>query len=212
MFNYYFNSMSNLFSIKLEILHNNIMFVMIYICVFILFFFYKIVKNKKINLFFIENYNLELYWTLLPIFILLIICLSSLNLLYFSNIIHNPFYNIIVIGNQWYWEYNINFFDNRIDYLSYLSVLKTGDLSGFEVDKFIFLPVNIPILFLFTSSDVIHSYSIPELSLKVDCIPGRLNSLIVNTFRVGKYFGQCSELCGINHSFMPCCVFVYDLL
>jgi heme/copper-type cytochrome/quinol oxidase subunit 2 len=102
--------------------------------------------------------------------------------------------------HQWYWSYNYN--DNEFD--SYpLKDLNLGDFRLLDTDEYLILPSNTFIRFLFTSTDVLHSWSIPSLGIKVDCIPGRLNQSGIEIYRPGLYYGACYELCGVGHAFMP---------
>ncbi len=119
---------------------------------------------------------------------------------------------IKVIGNQWYWSYE---YENGISFDSFLiddNSLETGDLRLLTTDNSLVLPVNTSIRMLITSNDVIHSFAVPSLGLKCDAIPGRLNSLGLVIQRESSYFGQCSELCGILHGFMPISIKGVDLI
>ena len=105
-----------------------------------------------------------------------------------------------VIGHQWYWSYEYSDFLN-LDYDSYL--LNDSLFRLLDVDNSLIFPVNTKIRLIIGSTDVIHSWTIPSLGLKVDAVPGRLNQLLSVVRRCGLYFGQCSEICGVNHRFMP---------
>lgn len=143
---------------------------------------------------------LEIVWTLVPGIILILIALPSFRLLYLMNDILEPSLTIKVIGHQWYWSYDYN--ESEFD--SYIvKDLKLGDFRLLETDEYLVLPSNTFIRFLITSTDVIHSWSIPALGIKTDAIPGRLNQTGIEIYRPGIYYGMCSELCGINHAFMP---------
>jgi len=166
----------------------------------------------------IQKY-LEIIWTIIPAVILLIIAIPSIMFL-FKFLEPSAFeqlggLTVKITGHQWYWSYEyvvpgqtesgVNTFVNK-EFDSYMipeEMLQPGDLRLLEVDNSLHLPVGIPIRLLITSVDVIHSWAIPSLGVKVDAIPGRLNEVYVLIFREGEFYGQCSELCGVNHGFMP---------
>nr|BEU28620.1 cytochrome c oxidase subunit II [Planocera cf. pellucida MK-2019C] len=166
---------------------------------------------------FVDHKWLEVGWTLLPVVILITLALPSLELLYYmdSPSSTTPFATLKAIGRQWYWSYEITVLDegvvNSISYDSYMlpegqENETDGDLSGFrllEVDNPIFLPRGEYIRLLVTGGDVIHSFCIPSLGIKVDAVPGRLNQTYFFPLNLGSFYGQCSEICGANHSFMP---------
>lgn len=164
----------------------------------------------------------EAIWAAFPTIIIISILIPSLILLYSFEDILNPKLSVKVIGNQWYWSYEfnnwINFkiknddeIINKNIYMSYAFnsvILDTDNLElGFkrllEVDNRLVLPTNVTTRFLVSSSDVLHSFAMPELGFKVDANPGRLNQILVYISRPGVYYGQCSELCGTSHAFMP---------
>jgi len=149
----------------------------------------------------------ELVWTVTPALILWAIGIPSLRLLYLMDEILDPEITVKVIGSQWFWSYEFTSLDGSINqfdsFMVGLSDLKPGDLRQLAVDSFLVLPTHTAIRLLVSSNDVIHSFALPSLGLKVDAIPGRLNlaGLIIN--RSGTFYGQCSELCGVLHGFMP---------
>jgi heme/copper-type cytochrome/quinol oxidase subunit 2 len=158
----------------------------------------------------------EALWATFPTVIIICILIPSLILLYSFEDILNPQMTIKVIGNQWYWTYESNNFIPKLDddtreFVSFAydsRIIETSDLEFgtkrlLEVDNRLVLPVNTTIRFLVTASDVLHSFAMPELGFKVDATPGRLNQILVYISRPGVYYGQCSELCGANHAFMP---------
>ena len=166
---------------------------------------------------FVDHKWLEVGWTLLPVLILIRLALPSLELLYYMDrpSTVTPSATLKAIGRQWYWSYEIRVLSSKevrsYRYDSYMlnrDELKVadGDLSGFrllEVDKPIFIPRGEYIRLLVTGGDVIHSFCIPSLGVKVDAVPGRLNQTYFFPLNLGSYYGQCSEICGANHSFMP---------
>ena len=152
-----------------------------------------------------DAHKIELIWTIIPTLILLRLATPSLQLLYLIDESIQPNLTIKVVGHQWYWRYEYRDFPN-ISYDSYIlprTLLNTGDFRLLEVDNRIIAPINTEIRLLVTASDVIHSWTVPALGVKIDAIPGRLNQLTFTIKRAGVFYGQCSEICGANHSFIP---------
>jgi cytochrome c oxidase subunit II len=148
---------------------------------------------------------LEIIWTVLPCVILLLIAIPSFSLLYAIedfNVIEST---IKVIGNQWYWSYEFpgNGFEKTFDSVMISEIDLENGLRLLEVDNRLVLPIEKQIRLFITSTDVLHSWAIPSLGIKMDACPGRLNQVALWINRKGVYYGQCSEICGINHSFMP---------
>lgn len=147
---------------------------------------------------------IELVWTIIPIIFLFFLAFPSLHLLYLRDEIKNPIFRIKVIGHQWYWSYEYGDFNNKI-FDSYI-VNNLNDKELFrllDVDNYLVIPINCQIRFLVSSLDVIHSFTVPSLGIKVDAVPGRINQISIYIQRPGIYYGQCSEICGVNHRFMP---------
>lgn len=153
---------------------------------------------------------IEVVWTITPSIILVLIAIPSFSLLYSMDELVEPVLTLKVIGHQWYWSYEYSDFDNGdIVFDSYMlpeDDLKEGQFRLLEVDKPVWLPVNVPIRVLITSADVLHSWAIPSMGVKMDAVPGRLNQVSVFLKREGIFYGQCSELCGVQHGFMPIAV------
>lgn len=153
-----------------------------------------------------HNSVLEVVWTVLPIVILVVIAIPSYRLLFFADRTTEAEMTMKIIGNQWFWSYEypdqeISFDsiprpDNEID-------TAKGEHRLLEVDKHVVLPVGTNIRLLFTATDVLHAWTIPAFGVKLDSVPGRINETWVRIDKEGRYYGQCSELCGVNHSFMP---------
>ena len=152
-----------------------------------------------------HNTLIEIIWTAVPVLILVLIAIPSIRLLYYSDRIEKPDMTLKVIGYQWYWGYVYP--DNgNIAFESYLikdEDLKPGQIRLFDVDKEVVLPVDTNIRVIMTGSDVIHSWAVPALGVKKDAVPGRLNETWMRIDKPGIYYGQCSELCGQGHGFMP---------
>jgi heme/copper-type cytochrome/quinol oxidase subunit 2 len=166
--------------------------------------------------------RLEIIWTIFPSFILLAIAIPSLILLYQLDNVEPISLCIKVIGHQWYWTYEIGIsiplfsdltrFSQESIPTSFDSYMLSEELSNLrllEVDNPLFVPVDMPLTFMITSTDVLHSWAVPSLGIKVDAIPGRLNRVGVSVLYTGIFYGQCSELCGVNHGFMPINIYAY---
>jgi len=172
-----------------------------------------IIFNKLSNRYLLDAQYIETVWTILPAIILLFLALPSLRLLYLTDELRNPNITLKAIGHQWYWRYEYTDFTN-VELDSY--ILPTSDLSPgiyrlLEVDNRVVIPIQTDIRILVTAADVIHAWTIPALGLKVDAVPGRLNQLRVLINMPGIYYGQCSEICGANHSFIPISIEVVNL-
>lgn len=153
----------------------------------------------------IDAQEVETIWTILPAIILILIALPSLRILYIIDEINNPCVTIKTLGHQWYWSYEYTDYEDLIfdSYIIPTSELKPGQLRLLEVDNRVVLPAELTIRILISSEDVLHSWAVPSLGLKTDAIPGRLNQTTLLSTRPGLYYGQCSEICGSNHSFIP---------
>lgn len=153
----------------------------------------------------VEGQQIETIWTIIPAFILIFLALPSLRLLYLLDEVGDCNLTLKSIGHQWYWSYEYSDFLN-IEFDSYIIPtrdLERGDYRLLEVDHRVVLPINTDIRVLVTSADVIHSWTVPSLGVKADSVPGRLNQLSFFIKYPGVFYGQCSEICGANHSFMP---------
>jgi cytochrome c oxidase subunit 2 len=156
--------------------------------------------------------QIETIWTILPAVILMFLAIPSLRLLYLTDEINSPSVTIKTIGHQWYWRYEYSDFSD-IQFDSYIlptSELNNGEFRLLEVDNRIVVPIQLEIRILVTAADVIHSWTIPSIGVKIDAIPGRLNQLGFIANRPGVFYGQCSEICGSNHSFIPIAIEVVD--
>jgi cytochrome c oxidase subunit 2 len=157
--------------------------------------------------------EIEIIWTVTPSLILMLIAMPSFALLYSMDEVVDPAVTLKVVGHQWYWTYEYSDYamDNEtsIVYDSYMVAeddLEAGDLRLLEVDNRVVLPVDSHIRVLITSADVLHCWAVPSLGIKCDAVPGRLNQIAVYMDRLGLFYGQCSEICGMNHGFMPIAV------
>jgi len=173
-----------------------------------------LLKPKKYS----HNTTLEIVWTIVPAIILMLIAIPSFALLYSMDEIIEPAITVKAIGHQWYWTYEYSDYNNNIDdtisidsYMVPEESLEVGQYRLLEVDNRIVLPVNTHTRIICTSTDVIHSWTIPSFGVKVDALPGRLNQLSIFPQREGVFYGQCSEICGVNHGFMPIVVEIVSL-
>jgi len=220
-------------------LHHDIMFFLIWIVVLVSFFIFEFIIGslnfKELGIVFnskevIENSNkwnlkatlpttiqhhtvLEIVWTLVPCVILLLIAVPSFSLLYAVEDLNIIETTIKVIGNQWYWTYELpgENFEKKFDSVMVPEEdLIEGNLRLLEVDSRLKLPIEKQIRVFITATDVLHSWAVPSLGIKLDACPGRLNQVALWIKRTGVYYGQCSEICGINHGFMPIVVEAVD--
>jgi cytochrome c oxidase subunit 2 len=167
---------------------------------------------------FVHSKELEVIWTTVPALILLILATPSFTLLYSMDEISEPELSLKILGHQWFWSYEISDFTScsnsqqSLKYVSYMLILeglpksKLGYFRLLETNKRVVLPVNTHLRLLISAADVLHSWTIPSFGLKVDACPGRLNQVNLFIKRIGVFFGQCSEICGVNHGFMPIAV------
>nr|YP_010272357.1 cytochrome c oxidase subunit II [Phlogotettix cyclops]UKE80354.1 cytochrome c oxidase subunit II [Phlogotettix cyclops] len=190
---------------QLIMFHDHTMMVLTMITITVLYMLISITMNKLTNRMMLEGQMIELIWTLMPAILLIVIALPSLKILYLLEEINKPLVTLKAIGHQWYWSYEYSDF-KKIEFDSYMKQTNSIEEEEFrllETDSRIVLPFNIQSRILVTSYDVIHSWTIPALGIKIDGSPGRINQGSIFTMRPGVYYGQCSEICGANHSFMP---------
>nr|YP_001739870.1 cytochrome c oxidase subunit II [Brachionus plicatilis]BAG12883.1 cytochrome c oxidase subunit II [Brachionus plicatilis] len=185
--------------------HDYMMTFIVLILSFVTYMFAFVIISPRLDKYTVDSHILETVWTVIPMLILLFMAFPSLYLLYLMEDVSNPSLMVKVVGHQWYWEYQYSnsWFNYSFD--SYMVYEKSDSplYHALDVDNRLVLPTNANILFLITSADVLHSWAIPTLGIKADAVPGRLNYLSTMTPYSGVYYGQCSEICGSNHSFMP---------
>jgi cytochrome c oxidase subunit 2 len=154
-----------------------------------------------------HNVLIEIIWTIIPVLILIAIAVPSFRLLYFTDRTPNPEMTLEVRGFQWYWGYTYP--DNGgVNFTSYMIPEKEIDIAKGQIrllstDNPIVLPVDTNIQILTTAEDVIHAFAVPALGVKIDAMPGHTNETWVRITKPGVYYGQCSELCGKDHAYMP---------
>nr|YP_010924963.1 cytochrome c oxidase subunit II [Scalpellum stearnsi]WKB17941.1 cytochrome c oxidase subunit II [Scalpellum stearnsi] len=190
---------------ELILFHDHTMMILVLVTTLISYVFMTIMFNKYIHRFLLQGHLIEVIWTVIPVFMLIFIALPSLHLLYLLDEYDSPSLTVKAMGHQWYWSYEYSDFSN-LEFDSYMvptSDLNKEDFRLLEVDNRMTVPFNMYVRILVSSTDVIHSWTVPSLGIKADAVPGRLNQLTFLINRPGIFFGQCSEICGANHSFMP---------
>nr|UPL65366.1 cytochrome c oxidase subunit II [Nithecus jacobaeae] len=190
---------------QLMFFHDHTVMILLMITITVMYIMISMTSNKLINRFLLEEQTIEFIWTLMPAIILMFIALPSLHILYLIDEMNNPSMTLKIIGHQWYWSYEYSDFKN-IEFDSYMkstNELNNNEFRLLEVDNRVILPFNKQIRILVTAADVLHSWAMPSLGIKIDATPGRLNQGSIKINRPGIMFGQCSEICGVNHSFMP---------
>nr|UGS80323.1 cytochrome c oxidase subunit II [Hemicaecilius mockfordi] len=190
---------------QLNFFHDHSMMILLFITLTISYLMIMIMKNKITNRFLLENQFMEMIWTIIPGIILIFIALPSLRILYLLDETLTPALTIKTIGHQWYWSYEYSDFSN-IEFDSYMIPTTENLLSDFrllEVNNRLMVPMNTQTRILVSAADVLHSWAMPALGLKIDANPGRINQASFFIKYPGLFFGQCSEICGSVHSFMP---------
>jgi len=193
---------------QLIFFHDHTLLVLILVTVLVGYFMVSLTVNQFVNRYLLDGQFIEIIWTVLPAFILIGIALPSLRLLYLIDEITEPALTIKTVGHQWYWRYEYSDF-NDIEFDSYMvpeNRLEMGDFRLLEVDNRVVLPYLTQVRILIRAADVLHSWTVPGLGIKADAVPGRLNQLNLMFNRPGLFYGQCSEICGANHRFIPIAV------
>nr|QPB70883.1 cytochrome c oxidase subunit II [Phasmotaenia sanchezi] len=188
---------------QLMFFHDHIMLILMTIVTTVTYIMITLMTNKHTDRNLLEGQMIELIWTVTPAMTLFFIATPSLRLLYLMDEINNPMMTTKALGHQWYWTYEYSNF-NDMEFDSYMSNQEEkNNLRLLDVDNRMVLPSNTFIRMIVTSTDVIHSWALPSAGVKIDGTPGRLNQMSLMLNRTGLMFGQCSEICGTNHSFMP---------
>lgn len=200
--NMFFNSPSSYLIELVVLMHDYVILFLVSILLSVLMIMLNRAVSKGFNLNFFENHQLEGVWTIVPFLVLLFILIPSLNSLYMLDTCLFCGISIRIVGHQWYWSYFYKDFKNlMLD--SYMLPQPESAIRVLEVDNRLMVPTLLPIRFMVSSADVIHSWTIPSFGVKIDAVPGRINQFCFSVKRSGVYFGQCSEICGANHSFIP---------
>nr|ALO76288.1 cytochrome c oxidase subunit 2 [Sinoxylon sp. SIN01] len=190
---------------QLSFFHDHTMTILIMITTLVGYLLISILPNKYNYRYLLEGQTIELVWTILPAVILVFIALPSLRILYLLDEINNPAITIKTIGHQWYWSYEYSDFKN-IEFDSYMkpsNELKPFNFRLIDVDNRTIIPLHSLVRIMITAADVIHSWAVPALGTKMDATPGRINQTSFLSKQPGLLYGQCFEICGANHSFMP---------
>jgi cytochrome c oxidase subunit 2 len=194
--------------------HNHLIILLTGICIFVFWILsralLRFIDNPNLVKF-THSTTLEITWTIVPALLLLYIAGPSFSLLYSIDELIQADITLKVIGHQWYWSYEYNSFilektrkGFKFDaYIISEDDITLGGLRLLEVDYRTKLPINKNIKILVTSADVLHSWAVPSLGIKIDACPGRLNQVFLYLLRTGVFYGQCSEICGVNHGFIP---------
>lgn len=185
--------------------HDHALIAVFLISALVFYIISTLISTKLSNTNTIDAQEIEIVWTVIPAIILIVIALPSLRILYLIDEISNPDITIKAVGHQWYWSYEYSDFAN-LNFDSYIvptQDLQPGQFRLLEVDNRMIAPAGLAIRTLVTAEDVLHSWAVPSLGVKTDAIPGRLNQASFLLSLPGVYYGQCSEICGANHSFMP---------
>ena len=151
-----------------------------------------------------HNTLIEVIWTAVPVLVLVAIAIPSYKLLYFQDRTTEAEMTLKIIGNQWFWSYEYPDSEISFDALAIPDdQIKPGQHRMLETDNHVIVPQDTNIRLLFTANDVIHAWTVPAFGVKLDNVPGRTNETWMRVTKPGRYYGQCSELCGVDHSFMP---------
>lgn len=200
-------------------LHNTVFFFLVIISVAVfwvlgsIIYYYKSNNSPIVYKYLNHGTLIELIWTITPALVLIAIAFPSFRLLYLLDEVISPTITIKVVGHQWYWSYEYSDYINEsgesIEFDSYMipeTDLELGQFRLLDVDNKVIVPIDTHIRLIVTGADVIHSFAVPSLGLKIDSVPGRLNQASFLAERTGTFYGQCSEICGVYHGFMPIAV------
>jgi len=185
--------------------HDHALIIILIIITTVFYTIIRIIQNKQTARFILEGQIIETVWTIAPAIILVFIAIPSLRLLYLIDEIHNPVVTLKTVGHQWYWSYEYSDF-TKLEFDSYIVQQEDQQIDTFrllDTDNRVVLPINSPIRIIVTAADVLHSWAVPRLGVKTDATPGRLNQTSFSINRPGLLYGQCSEICGANHRFIP---------
>nr|ASW34671.1 cytochrome c oxidase subunit II [Quedenfeldtia moerens] len=185
--------------------HDHALMIVFLISTFVLYTISLMMTTHLTHTSTMDAQAVEMIWTMLPAIILILIALPSLRILYLMDEVNNPHLTIKALGHQWYWTYEYTDYE-CLSFDSYMTPtpdLNPGTARLLEVDHHMLVPMESPIRMLISAEDVLHSWAVPALGIKTDAIPGRLNQTAFTALLPGLFYGQCSEICGANHSFMP---------
>ena len=197
---------------QLIFFHDHAMLVLVIIIRLLSYAAVSLISNRFVSRSRLERQEIETIWTILPAIVLVFLALPSLRLLYLLDEVEEPALTIKAVGHQWYWRYEYSDFLN-LEFDSYIipiEDLEVGDYRLLDVDHRSVVPIKTKVRVLVTAADVLHSWTVPSLGVKADAVPGRLNQLSFFSNYPGVFYGQCSEICGANHSFIPIVLEVVD--
>jgi cytochrome c oxidase subunit 2 len=214
---------------SLIIFNEKLLFLVITIVLLISWLLVLIVKNyieidNEKKIIFSHDNPLEIVWTSLPTFILIGLSFPSFSLLYSLDEMAHPYFTFKIYGHQWFWTYEntdldktrtknqfVKYGSYMLDAREFMAGMRRKPFRLLEVNRQFMLPAGLHLRLLVTAVDVLHSWTVPSFGIKIDACPGRLNQVTLYLKRLGAFFGQCSEICGIGHGFMPCSVYVMTL-
>jgi len=200
---YFINANSPIIE-QIIIFHDQSIILITSIIIFLVLTLINLSKNNKLFINLSENQFIETLWTIIPMILLFFIAIPRLQILYLIEETYNPHITIKITGHQWYWTYEYrNFNLNTDSFISPTNIINLKNFRLLESDTPVIIPLNLSTRALVSRADVIHSWTIQRLGVKTDAIPGRLNQINLTPSRPGIFFGQCSEICGANHSFIP---------
>jgi cytochrome c oxidase subunit 2 len=188
---------------QLIFFHDHTLTIILIILTVVIHILLTLIQNGYIVRYILERQIIELLWTIAPAAILVLLATPSLRLLYLIDKIYNPILTLKTIGHQWYWSYEYSDF-TKVEFDSY--IIPQEEANGFrqlDTDNRVTLPINSFIRIIVTAADVLHSWTVPSLGIKVHATPGRLNQTNFLINRPGLFYGQCSKICGANHRFIP---------
>nr|YP_009136671.1 cytochrome c oxidase subunit II [Melibe leonina]AKE07276.1 cytochrome c oxidase subunit II [Melibe leonina] len=198
---------------EMLLFHDHTMVLLLGIFTFVAIAGAKFLLNSLTSRTVLEAQMLETFWTILPALLLVWLALPSLSLLYLLDEHSSTGLILKSTGHQWYWSYEIPLCESG-SFDSYMvpeGDLEEGEYRLLEVDNRAVVPYQMETTVITTSADVLHAWALPAMGVKMDAVPGRLNSFSMFVEKPGVYYGQCSEICGANHSFMPIVVEAVDL-
>jgi cytochrome c oxidase subunit 2 len=214
-FQYGFQDPATPVMIGLINLHHDIMFLIVLIMVSVSWVLARatngfLEEKNSVPVNVVHASTLEVIWTIVPGLVLMVIAIPSFALLYAADELVDPAMTIKVVGHQWYWSYEYSDYETddgeSLNFDSYIvqeDDLTIGQLRLLEVDNRVVVPTNTHVRVIVTAADVLHCWAVPSFGFKIDACPGRLNQSSIFVQREGVYYGQCSEICGVNHGFMP---------
>nr|UNO56187.1 cytochrome c oxidase subunit 2 [Rhipicephalus turanicus] len=199
-----FSDMNSPIMEQMVFFHDHSMMIILMITILTIYMITNIMMNNLLSRSMMEGQEIEIIWTIIPAITLIFIAIPSLHLLYLTDETFNSQISIKILGHQWYWSYEYSDFNKEFDsFMIPESEMMKNSFRLLDTDNNLVIPINTNIKYLISSMDVIHSWTIPSLGIKMDAVPGRLNQSFSISSRPGLYYGQCSEICGTNHSFMP---------